>query len=98
MIVLGIETHDAASCPGRDPNVMRQMRDKLLPDNAARGGLKILGAYMNCPSPATPGTHQGYFLVDAPDPNVVASYFDPPCKVAVQQVWSIPEQIKQMMG
>lgn len=98
MLVLGIETHPAANCPGADPNVMRQMGDKLLSDNAAKAGLEILGAYMNCPSPATPGTHQAYFLVEAPDPSVVASYFDPLCKLAVQQVWSIPEQIRQMMG
>ncbi len=45
MLVLGIETHPAASCPGKDPNVMRQMGEKLSPDNASRVGLKIVGAY-----------------------------------------------------
>lgn len=98
MLVLGIETHPAGNCPGRDPQVMRQMSEKLSQGGASRAGLRILGAYMNCPSPATLGTHQGYFLVEAADPKAVASYFDPPCKLAVQQVWSVSEQIRQMLG
>lgn len=97
MYVLGIETHDAANCPGRDPQVMRQMADKLSPDNASKAGLRIVGAFMNCPQPTTPGTHQGYFLVEALDTNAVATYFDPPCKLATQQVWSIPEQVQQLL-
>jgi hypothetical protein len=38
-----------------------------------------------------------YFLVEAPDGKPVAAYFDPPSKLVTQQVWSIPEQIRQMM-
>lgn len=97
MYVLGTETHDAANCPGRDPAVMRQMAEKLSSDNASKAGLRIVGAFMNCPEPATPGTHQMYFLVEAPDGKPVAAYFDPPSKLVTQQVWSIPEQIRQMM-
>ena len=97
MYVLGIETHVAADCPGRDPEVMRQMANKLSPDNASNAGLRVVGAFMNCPQPTTPGTHEGYFLVEASDEQSVATYFDPPCKLAVQQVWSIAEQVQKMM-
>jgi len=77
---------------------MRQMTDKLAQDNAAKAGLRIVGAFMNCPEPATPGTHQAYFLVEAPNEKAVATYFDPPCKLVTQQIWSIPEQVSQMLG
>lgn len=96
MYVLGIETHDAADCPGRHPEARRQMVEKLSPDAASRAGLRIIGAFMNCPEPATPGTHQGYFLVDAPDQRAVGAYFDPPVKLTTQQVWSVLEQLRQM--
>lgn len=96
MYVLGIETHPSANCPGRDPKIMRLMADKLSQENASKAGLRIIGAFMNCPQPTTPGSHQGYFLVEAPSEKAVSTHFDPPCKLATQQVWSIPEQIRQM--
>lgn len=97
MYVLGIETHDAANCPGRDPAVMRQMADKLSPDNASKAGLRIVGAFMNCPEPVTAGMHQTYFFVEAPDAKTMTTYFGPTLKLDPQQVWSIPEQIREML-
>ncbi len=75
---------------------MRQMAELLSEESASRAGLKVIGAYMNCATPVTPGRHEGYFVVEAPSPESVADYFTPHCKLKVQQVFSIAEQIKKM--
>ena len=95
MLVLGIESHVAEKCPGRDPNVMRQMAELLSEESASQAGLKVIGAYMNCATPVTPGRHECYLVVEAPSPESVSKYFTF-LSLEVQQVFSVVEQIKKM--
>lgn len=95
MLVLGIESHAAEQCPGRDPKVMRQIAELLSEKSAKQAGLKVIGAYMNCAAPSTPGRHDGYFVVEAPSPESVSSYFKP-LNLKVQQVFSVAEQLRKM--
>lgn len=95
MLVLGTESHAAEQCPGRDPNTMRRMAELLSEKSAKRAGLKVIGAYMNCPAPSTPGRHDCYFIVDASSLESVSKYFTP-LNLKVQQVFSVAEQIKKM--
>lgn len=94
-MVLGIESHVAEECPGRDPNRMRQVAKLLSEEDASRAGLKVIGAYMNCATPSTPGRHEGYFVVEVPSPESVSKYFTP-LNLKVQQVFSVVEQLKKM--
>ncbi len=95
MLVLGIESHAAEECPGRDPNVMRQMAELLSEESANRAGLKVIGAYMNCATPVTPGRHECYLVVEAPSLESVSNYFTP-LGLKTQQVFSVTEQIKNL--
>lgn len=95
MLVLGIESHAAEQCPGRDPKVMRQIAELLSEKSAQQAGLKVIGAYMNCATPSTPGKHEGYFVAEAPSLESVSKYFTP-LNLKTQQVFSVAEQLKKM--
>lgn len=97
MLVLATHTHPGEECPSRSPEGMKKISELLSEESANRAGVKIVGCYMNCEAPTTLGTHEGYFIVEAPNLNTVSSFLSP-LGVKVQQVWDMREQMKKMMG
>lgn len=96
MLVLAIHTHPSAKCPGRSPQGMTQMSELFSEEHAKRAGVEIVGCYMNCAAPTTPGTHEGHFIIEAPSVRA-ASKFLSPLQVKAGQVWDLREQLKKMM-
>lgn len=95
-LVLAVHSHPDRECPGRKPQGMRNIFELLSEQHASRVGVKIIGCYMNCEAPTTPGIHEGYFIIEAPTVEAVSSFLSP-LQVRVGQVWDIREQMKKMM-
>jgi len=99
-LFLAVHSHSREDCPAGKPETMKAMAQLISEDNARRAGVRIHGAYMNCPTPSTPGTHIAYFIVEASSADTVSSYLKLPAPggVKIEQIWSIPDQLRQMMG
>lgn len=63
--------HTAETCPTQDPNMVRQLRDHVSDENAAKMGLKILGDWASEPD------HHVVFIVEASDADAVENLAGP---------------------
>lgn len=95
MLVLAVHTHPSEKCPSRSPEGMKQMFELLSEEHAKNAGVKIVGCYMNCQTPTTPGVHEGYFIIEAPTVQAITKFLSP-LEVKAGQVWDMHEQMKKM--
>lgn len=96
MLVLAIHTHPSEKCPGSSPEGMRQMFELFSEEHATKEGVGIVGCYMNCQTPTTPGIHEGYFIVEALTVQAVSKFLSP-LEVKAGQVWDMRDQMKKIM-
>jgi uncharacterized protein with GYD domain len=63
--------HTTETCPTRDPNMVRMLRQHVSDENAAKMGVKILGDWASEPE------HQVVFIVEAADAQTVENLAGP---------------------
>jgi hypothetical protein len=64
-------SHTSETCPTRDPNMVRMLRDHVSEENAAKMGVTILGDWASEPE------HQVVFIVEAADAQTVENLAGP---------------------
>jgi hypothetical protein len=64
-------SHTSETCPTRDPNMVRMLRQHVSDENAKQMGVTILGDWASEPE------HQVVFIVEAPDEQTVENLAGP---------------------
>ena len=64
-------THTAETCPTQSPEMVRQLRSHVAPENAKRLGVSILGDWVS------EAEHTLVFILEAEGPEAVATFAAP---------------------
>ncbi len=94
MLYEATHTHPAAQCPLNSADGRAMLKQLFSNDNIRKADINLVAAYMSCPADKSVD-HKGFFTVDAPDENKIASYFGS-MKVEIRPVQTLSEVAKKL--
>lgn len=78
--------HTPETCPGKDPEKVRDTFGKML-SNAEQLGLKLVGAWVDGPA------HTAYILVEADSAEKIFDFFEPTANIARAEVRPVQDAL-----
>jgi len=78
--------HTPETCPGKDPEKVRDTFGKML-SNAEQLGLKLVGAWVDGPA------HTAYILVEADSAEKIFDFFEPTASIARAEVRPVQDAL-----